>query len=91
MLRWLSITSKHPTDFLTKLRLPITEFFLTGLKVYDPKNNIATIDGVVDLNKLSDPDIDVTAETKNFLVLNTTIKDNNVYYGTAYASGTFSV
>ncbi len=80
---------KTPYRLSDEIAVTNNRIFLTGLKVYDPKNNIATIDGVVDLNKLSDPDIDVTAETKNFLVLNTTIKDNNVYYGTAYASGTF--
>lgn len=80
---------KTPYRLSDKIELTNNRIFLKGLKVYDPKNNIATIDGVVDLNKLSDPDIDITAEAKNFLVLNTTIKDNDIYYGTAYASGNF--
>lgn len=80
---------KTPYRLSDEINMTNNRIFLTGLKVYDQKNNVATIDGVVDLNKLSDPDIDVTAEAKNFMVLNTTIKDNNVYYGTAYASGNF--
>ena len=80
---------KTPYRLSDEVSVTNNRIFLTGLKLYDPKNNVATIDGVVDLNKLSDPDIDVTAEAKNFLVLNTTIKDNNIYYGTAYASGNF--
>lgn len=80
---------KTPYRLSDEINVSNNRIFLTGLKIYDPKDNVATIDGVVDLNKLSDPDIDVTAEAKNFMVLNTTIKDNSIYYGTAYASGNF--
>lgn len=80
---------KTPYRLSDEINVTNNRIFLTGLKIYDQKNNVATIDGVVDLNKLRDPDIDVTAEAKNFMILNTTIKDNNIYYGTAYASGNF--
>ncbi|WP_434429924.1 translocation/assembly module TamB domain-containing protein [Sphingobacterium spiritivorum] len=62
---------------------------LNNLKIFDPNNHEATANGYIDLNKLSDPRIDVDVSTQNFLVLNTTYKDNNLYYGTAYATGTF--
>ncbi|KAF5281390.1 hypothetical protein FQR65_LT14728 [Abscondita terminalis] len=56
---------------------------LNNLKIFDPNNHEATANGYIDLNKLSDPRIDVDVSTQNFLVLNTTYKDNNLYYGTA--------
>ncbi|AMR31452.1 hypothetical protein A0256_08460 [Mucilaginibacter sp. PAMC 26640] len=55
----------------------------------DFKGGTGTANGTVDLNNLSNPNIDITLEAKNLLALNTTFKDNHLYYGTAYGSGTF--
>ncbi|MGV8880135.1 MAG: translocation/assembly module TamB domain-containing protein [Sphingobacteriaceae bacterium] len=56
----------------------------------DNHSGEATANGKVDLNDLNDPYIDVRISAKNFLALNTTFKDNRLYYGTAYATGNFS-
>ncbi|MDB5153426.1 MAG: translocation/assembly module TamB [Mucilaginibacter sp.] len=50
----------------------------------------ATATGKVDLNDLSNPDIEVVVNAKNFMALNTTFRDNRIYYGTAYGTGRFS-
>lgn len=60
------------------------------LKLRDNQNHEALAAGFLDLNELSDPLIDVAVTADNFLVLNTTYKENNLYYGTAYASGVFT-
>jgi hypothetical protein len=61
-----------------------------GLVIKDIRGNQATATGKVDLNDLSNPDIEVVVNAKNFMALNTTFKDNRLYYGTAYGTGRFS-
>ncbi|WP_458296196.1 translocation/assembly module TamB domain-containing protein [Sphingobacterium zhuxiongii] len=62
---------------------------LSNLTFNDHKGHQAVANGIVNLNKLSNPYIDVDVVTKNTMILNTTYKDNNLYFGTAYATGTF--
>ncbi|MDB5023291.1 MAG: translocation/assembly module TamB [Mucilaginibacter sp.] len=56
----------------------------------DIRGGEATATGKVDLNDLSNPDIEVVVNAKNFMALNTTFRDNRIYYGTAYGTGRFS-
>jgi hypothetical protein len=60
------------------------------LVLKDIRGGEATATGKVDLNDLSNPDIEAVVNAKNFMALNTTFKDNRIYYGTAYATGRFS-
>ncbi|WP_234993227.1 translocation/assembly module TamB domain-containing protein [Sphingobacterium lactis] len=62
---------------------------LNNLTFADSKGNQAVAGGLVDLSKLSNPYIDVEVASNNVMILNTTYKDNNLYYGTAYATGTY--
>jgi len=62
---------------------------LEDLKITDNDGNTAIANGTVDLNNIEDPDLDIIVDAKNFMALNTTIKDNSLYYGQAYATGTF--
>lgn len=56
----------------------------------DVEDNEAIANGTVNLNNLDNPNIQVTLIANNFMALNTTSKDNAMYYGRAYASGRFS-
>jgi hypothetical protein len=56
----------------------------------DVRGGQATATGKIDLNDISNPDIEVVVNAKNFMALNTTFKDNRVYYGIAYGTGRFS-
>ncbi len=60
-----------------------------NLRLFDAQRHEAAASGYLDLNQLSNPDIQVEARANNFHVLNTTYKENNMYYGTAYATGIF--
>ncbi len=62
---------------------------LQNIKINDPKGHVATANGIINLAKIASPYIDVDISTDNVMILNTTYRDNNLYYGTAYASGTF--
>lgn len=62
---------------------------LNGLKLHDVDDNEAIAKGTVDLNDINNPTLNVTVNAKDFMALNTTEKDNSLYFGRAYATGTF--
>lgn len=62
---------------------------LENFKLSDLEGHEAMADGSVDLNNLNDPTLDVTVNASNFMALNTTSKDNSVYFGRAYGTGVF--
>ena len=62
---------------------------INDLDLKDVGGNTATANGTVDLNEINTPNLDVTVKSRNFMALNTTAKDNPLYFGQAYATGTF--
>ncbi|HEX2936864.1 MAG TPA: translocation/assembly module TamB domain-containing protein [Bacteroidales bacterium] len=58
-----------------------------NVQALDRENNVALINGNVEYHKLKDLIIDLKISTPNFLALNTSAKDNALFYGRAYASG----
>lgn len=60
-----------------------------GLKLLDVDGNEAIAQGTVDLNNINNPTLDVDISATKFMALNTTEKDNPLYFGKAYATGTF--
>ncbi|MFD1769110.1 translocation/assembly module TamB domain-containing protein [Sphingobacterium suaedae] len=63
--------------------------YLSDFKFADTHQALATANGHIDLNKLSDPTLDVQVTAENFQILNTNRKDNELFFGKAYASGIF--
>ncbi|SEM52525.1 Family of unknown function [Olivibacter domesticus] len=63
---------------------------LQELTVLDQNNNKAIANGSVDMSKPTDPTINVRIKATNFMVLNTTAKDNALYYGTGIGTGDFN-
>jgi hypothetical protein len=63
---------------------------IKNLTLQDVDGNKAIANGTVDLNNINTPDIQVKLTSVNFMALNTTSKDNSVYFGKAYATGNFS-
>ncbi len=57
------------------------------IKIYDEKRNQGQVDGILAHNSFKDFRIDLNFDMNNMLVLNTKPKDNEIFYGTAYASG----
>lgn len=62
---------------------------LQNLVLRDVYGQRATANGIVNLERLATPFIDVDIVSDNVMILNTTYRDNNLYYGRAFASGTF--
>ncbi|MDN3587186.1 translocation/assembly module TamB domain-containing protein [Pedobacter aquatilis] len=62
---------------------------LDNFKLTDLEGHEATAMGSVDLNNLDDPTLNVTVNAESLMALNTTSKDNSVYFGKAYGTGVF--
>lgn len=62
---------------------------LKNLKIKDIKNNEAIANGTVDMANPNNPDIRLDIRANKFMALNTTSKDNPLYYGVAYGTGLF--
>ncbi|MET0571478.1 MAG: translocation/assembly module TamB domain-containing protein [Pedobacter agri] len=62
---------------------------LDDLELNDLEGHHAVAVGSVDLNNLDDPTLDVKVTANSFMALNTTSKDNSVYFGKAYGTGVF--
>ncbi len=74
-------TFDHSVSF-NKSRIPIR-----NLKLVDHRGNKAEVNGVIKHDAFNDFNLDLNLKAENFHALNTTQKDNEVYYGQAYASG----
>ncbi len=62
-----------------------------NLKVSDEKGNMVTVTGRVNHKNFKDFAADLTINTNDALVLNTKPKDNDLFYGTAYATGVTTI
>jgi Uncharacterized protein conserved in bacteria len=81
---------KTPYRINDQVSLSNSTIQLNNLTITDPKNNKAVANGSVDMRNPLIPDIRVNIDATNFLVLNTTFRDNPLYYGTAYGTGQFA-
>ena len=81
---------KTPYRISDKVEVKNTVIILNDLKIRDIKNNIATANGTVDLANVNNPDIQINIAANKFMALNTSAKDNPLYYGIAFGSGNFS-
>lgn len=63
---------------------------LNHMQLKDVKGGVGDVTGTVDLNDLANPDIEAVLNAKNLMALNTTFKDNHLYFGTAFGTGRFS-
>ena len=62
---------------------------INNLDLEDTGGNNARANGTVDLNEINTPNLDITIKARTFMALNTTAKDNQLYFGQAFATGTF--
>jgi hypothetical protein len=62
-----------------------------NVKVADDKGNNATLNGTVSHRHFKDWSADLTINTNETMVLNTRPKDNDLFYGTAFATGVTTI
>ncbi len=68
-----------------------TQISLQEVSLRDPFNNIATLSGGINHRGFSNIFIDISSRLNDFQVLNTTEKNSDVFYGTAFVTGTVDV
>ncbi|MEJ7778509.1 MAG: translocation/assembly module TamB domain-containing protein [Daejeonella sp.] len=63
---------------------------LSNLQLRDINNNEAIANGTVDMGNPGAPEVHLDIVATNFMALNTTARDNPLYYGVAFGTGVFS-
>ena len=69
-----------------KIRIDGTGIHFDRFQVKDSANNTLTIDGIAATNNLKNYKFDMDVRANNFRALNSTKKDNDLFYGTLYFS-----
>ncbi|MBC7744553.1 MAG: translocation/assembly module TamB domain-containing protein [Flavobacterium sp.] len=80
---------KTPYTLTDKVTIQNSVVNLSNLVLKDVRNNEAIANGTVDLKSPNTPNINITIVARNFMALNTTARDNPLYYGVAYGTGVF--
>ena len=62
------------------------EISLKQFKISDIRNNLAYINGTIKHNHFKDFTVDISLSTDNIMVMNTTAKDNDLFFGTLFAN-----
>ena len=78
-------------SFSDSIRFDRTGIRFRNIQCKDPKGNTATLNGTVFHNSFKDFGVDLTVRTNECMVLDTRSKDNDMFYGTAYASGVTTI
>jgi hypothetical protein len=77
--------------FSDRIRFTDDRISLNNVKMRDPLGNSGTISGDIFHDGFQNMRLALEASFRKMLVLNTTRKDNQLYYGTAYATGSARV
>ena len=81
---------KTPYIIDDEVQIENSTILLKDLVITDKNEHTATANGTVDMSTPLNPTIHIEINTENFMVLNTTARDNPLYYGLAYGTGNFS-
>ncbi|MEX0968032.1 MAG: translocation/assembly module TamB domain-containing protein [Bacteroidia bacterium] len=73
--------------FSHELQFDREKIILKDLRLLDKNNNVAVVNGELIFNEINNMEVDLAMFIDNFHVLNTGPGDNNLYYGTGYATG----
>ncbi|MGI4865697.1 MAG: translocation/assembly module TamB domain-containing protein [Janthinobacterium lividum] len=77
--------------FADRITFTNTSILIPAIKLRDAQGNVATVDGTVNHQGFQNMSLNLRANFRKFQVLNTTRKDNDLYFGAAYATGTATV
>ena len=77
--------------FSDRISFTNTSIGFHNVQLRDVLGNTGTVDGVVRHHGFKNMSLDIAASFRKMQVLNTTRKDNDLYFGTAYATGTAQV
>jgi hypothetical protein len=78
-------------NFTEKVKIENNNVYFNNIRIYDPKGNSAYLTGAIRNRYLKDFQLDLTIRSQDFLCMNTTLADNKMFYGTAYATGLIKI
>ncbi len=78
-------------NFTDKVQIENNNIYFNDIRIYDPKGNSAYLTGAIRNRFLKDFQLDLAIRFRDFLCMNTTQADNQVFYGTAYATGDIKI
>lgn len=82
---------KTPYRMSDEFKVENSVIILNSFKLRDINNTEALVNGTVDMANPLNPNIQINIVANDpFMALNTTAKDNPLYYGVAYGTGVFS-
>lgn len=82
---------KSVFSFEDKVYFGESDIRVRNLRLTDPEGNTATLRGGVYHDSFTKFSLGFDADMRNFKILNTNIRDNELFYGSAYATGKMEV
>ncbi|MGD9976802.1 MAG: translocation/assembly module TamB domain-containing protein [Bacteroidales bacterium] len=86
--------SRLKVDFLNtmytlndKLEIENSDIYIRNLKIYDAYQRFATLNGSVKTNHFQGINLNLNLSTENFQCLNTTERENDLFFGTVFGTG----
>ena len=77
--------------FADRISFTTTSISFDNVQLRDAQNNLGTVTGLIRHQGFQKMVLDMRASFRKFQVLHTTRRDNDLYFGTAYATGTATV
>lgn len=77
--------------FSDTIRLKDHSYVFDSIGIRDDRGNDAILDGAVSHNAYKDFEVGIRIDADNMQVLDTRQKDNDIFYGTAFASGAINI
>ncbi len=81
---------KVPYTINDKLTVANSIIKIDDMVITDPRGGKALANGTIDLSDFATPLLDINVQATKLMALNTTFRDNRLYYGTAFGTGRFS-
>ncbi len=82
---------KAPYTITDKVTLKNSDILFRNFKILDSQNNLALVNGEVKTGYFGNFNLNLNISPTNFQCINTKEKDNELFYGTVYASGLVSI
>ncbi len=77
--------------FADSIRFRDDGIYFNNVSIFDERNNVARVNGKVGHRYFRDYSVDLRFNADNFMGLNTRQKDNELFYGTAFANGVINI
>ncbi len=78
-------------NFTNNVNIAFNKFIFYDIEIFDTEGNKAILSGNITHNNYSNLKLNIDINAKNLLVLNTSAKNNDLFYGKAFATGLFKI